>query len=204
MSEKHIFLIKPSIFQRSKLLTITPTHISYGYSNGENEDIRIEKEEIDAYKFGGFYGYDYINMHYAIQLRTLHNKVFKIKEYSFFCIRKKKFFQKYNEILQLLYKYYFQDIVSSYIELFNGNIDFEIEGAIFSREGVQFSNKSPLIKWDNLNTSNHKSYFAISSKQEPTNYKAFSYMDDWNTSIVRIITRSVVHHFETLKRELNN
>ncbi|MGN6567863.1 MAG: hypothetical protein ACTHJ0_07920 [Flavipsychrobacter sp.] len=203
MSDKHVFLIKPSLFHRSKLLTITPEYIAYGESS-DQPSVKFTKENMDAYRFGGFYGNGFLNMHYTVYLRSLGNKTLKIKEYRFLRIRTKKFFEKYHTILRLLYKYYFIHLANYYIELFNNSIDFEINGAIFSGQGVQFSKRSELIKWNELESSNHKSYYALYAKKNNNNYKAFSYMDDWNTMIVLAITRAILHHIKKQQLERNN
>jgi len=203
MADQHIFLIKTSLFHRSKLLTITPEYVAYGESS-DQKSIEFTKENMEAYRFGGFYGANFLNMHYTIYLRSLGNKTLKIKEYRFLRFRKKKFFEKFHSILDLVYQYYFIPIANSYIELFNNSIDFELNGAIFSRAGVQFSKESDLIEWNELESSSHTTYYALCAKKEHSNYKAFSYMDDWNTMIVVAITQAILRHTNSQQLERNN
>ena len=195
MSEKNVYLVRPQFFLGKQILTITPEYISLGNTDNPQGKYSFQKDEVDSYRYTAkkIRHYVYLYTYVKIEVRSLSGKTIRFSLVSLFGINSKKIIAAYSEIINLLYKYYFIDLVKYYLDLFANNVDFNISGLIFTNKGVQFSDKNEIISWDDIGTKDYISYYAVFSKKDNYNYKGFSYWDDWNTTIIYSITRTILH-----------
>lgn len=129
---------------------------------------------------------------YCIDIRDNTGKEIRIRIRSIYGIRKKEKNDQYFQLIHYLYDHYFDDISRSYLNRFESNESFSIAGVDFSDTGLRFNSKSGWVKWEDLQTNSFQSYYALSSKQDPANYRAFVYLDDWNTGVLYSVSRSIL------------
>lgn len=85
-----------------------------------------------------------------------------------------------------------REVAESFITLFKNEITFELLGILFSQRGIQLTKQSQLIPWEDVGTKDYYRYYAIFSKTNPHNYKAFYYLEDWNTGILYSVSRYIL------------
>jgi hypothetical protein len=158
---------------------------------------RFLKEEIEGLRFGVEWvrGYSfYIGRVYCIDIRSEKDQVIKIRLRSAYGIRKRELGDKYLKIVNTLFRYYFDDLSTHYLTLFENNLCFEILGVNFSTEGIFFDEKTGLVPWDSLGTRSHHSYYTLFSETNPSQYKAFDYIHHWNAAVLKSVTEQILRH----------
>ena len=58
--------------------------------------------------------------------------------------------------------------------------------------GIILDKKAQNIPWNDLRTKKNSRYYTIFSKENPDNYKAFYYLDDWNTAVLYSVSRYIL------------
>ena len=188
MAQSLTLNLKETIFDKGSTLIISPESIEYqntSLSKFEIEEIRYGVKFIRGYSF-------YIGRIYCIDVKSLSGSVMQIRLKSLYSIRKKTLGEKYNAIFQALWENYMRDVAESFINLFKSKIDFDLLGITFTQEGIMFDKKNDLIPWEELGTKNYSRYYAIFSKTNHNNYKAFYYLEDWNTVILYSVSRYIL------------
>lgn len=189
MAQSLTLNLKETIFEKETTLIISPESIEY-----QNES--LSKFEIDEIRYGVKFirGYSfYIGRIYCIDIKSVSGTIMKIRLKSLYSIRKKRLGEKYNAILQALWGNYMWNVAESFINIFKSKNDFDLLGIIFTQDGVMFNKKSDLIPWEELGTKNYSGYYAIFSKTNHNNYKAFYYLEDWNTAILYSVLRYILN-----------
>jgi len=188
--------IKSSIFDRDRILILNPEYIQFDDKDlKEAKPTTIVKTEISGFRFGlkpirGYYFH--IGRIYCIDIRGNKDQFIKIRLKSVYGIRKKELTQKYSTIVKALYDYFIDEISLKYLNQFSNNEQFEIAGVNFNEEGVIFNKKIGLITWLDLGTRAYYHYYTLYSKQQPTQYKAFEFINDWNVAILYGVSRQIL------------
>ncbi|PKP22676.1 MAG: hypothetical protein CVU05_02875 [Bacteroidetes bacterium HGW-Bacteroidetes-21] len=159
--------------------------------------IQIDKEEIIAFRYGVSWirGIDfYIGRVYCIDISNGNSKVIKIRLRSLYGIHKLVLNKKFNDFLDKLYEFYFDENISNYIEKINSGEAVTISGVIFKKEGVNLDVKKAdgFIEWTDLYSRVYTYYYTLSSKKKPDYYKAFTYLKDWNAVILYAVSRQIL------------
>jgi hypothetical protein len=153
------------------------------------------KNEITDYRFGIYWlRLDLtFGRQYKIYIRNKENKVLKITFKSYFKYKLNEIHQQYYDILDTLWEFHFSDITDNYLKKFETDEEFTLGDLHFTKQGL--SVKGNFIHWEDVRTSNYYSYFAIYSQKEPDkiNYQ-YSYMDDWNTTILYSALRTILKY----------
>jgi len=186
--------IKASIFASEKPLNITPELLEFGeksLSKFEIAEIRYGIKAIDGYSFR-------IGRIFQIEVKSVTGKIIKIRFQSVYQVRRKKLEEKYIQILNALFENYFNDIVGGFVRSFNNKIDFDILGVTFTQEGVILNKNTATILWMNLGTQNYWTYYALFSKSDPHHNRAFYYLTDWNTIVLRTVSRHILKEKEII------
>ena len=188
--------LKSSIFDRYRQLTINKDFLEFDDNELISKDpTKFLKDDIQAFRYGITWinGYQFtIGRTYCVDIQDKQNKIIRIRLKSIYGIRKKMLTDKYIKIVNALYENYFDDISRSYLTMFENNIDFELEGLIFTQSGVILGKKAELITWENIGTGSYVTYYTIYPKSDPTAYKAFEYLHNWNTGIVYSVSRQIL------------
>lgn len=193
--------IKRSFFDNSnRELIINSEYIKFEDKDHKNNSFSIfKKEEITDYRYGirWINGFKFIiGREYQIFIKNNNNDIIKINFSTYYGRKINEYHKKYVKITEHLWDNFFKDIAISYIEKLKNGESFTIGKIEFSNEGILFSNgilKKSISKidWQDLETKNYQTYFAIFSKNNPANINCcLYYKDDWNTAIIYSIIRT--------------
>ena len=182
--------IKETLFNKKNTLVISPESIEY-----KNDS--LSKLDIDEIRYGVkkiiWFDGIYFGRIYCIDIKSHLGTVIRIRLHSAYGIRKKQLYKKYSIIIEALWENYMHDVAETFINFYRNKIDFDLLGILFSRAGIQFTQQSDLIPWEDIGTKNYSRYYAIFSKEDPNNYIAFNYLEDWNTGILHAVTRYILN-----------
>lgn len=189
MSQPFTIPLKETVFDKENTLVITGESIEYKKAS-------LSKLDIDEIRHGvkKFIWFDgiYFGRKYCIDVKSHSGTVIRIRLQSAYGIRRKRLYKKYRIIVDALWENYMRDVAENFVNFYKNKIDFDLLGILFSQAGIQLSKQSDLIPWEDVGTKNYYRYYAIFSKENPTIYKAFYYLEDWNTSILYYVSRSIL------------
>jgi len=196
MSEPLEFMLKSSIFDRSRKLTLDPEYLEFDDNDRmDGAPTRFEKSEVEGIKYGirGIRGYNFrIGRIYTIDIRDREGRVIKLRLKSIYRIRIRQLEQKYQQIRKFLFEFYFHDLVRQYIKKLGDGETLSLGGVDFKPEGVIFDEKVGLISWDFLGTKKYHYYYTLFSAENPDQYKAFNYLDQWNAGVIHSLTETMI------------
>lgn len=180
--------LHPLLIGKRKLLKLSEAGIEF---NGQI----FRKADIAEFRYGILWVNGIhltIGRVYCIDIKNSNGDDLKIRLKSAYGIRKKAVTDQYIQIVSYLYEKYFNEIISAYLTRFAANESFSILGVQFYPEGIQLNEHSGLIKWEALQTINYQSYYALSSKSDPNKYRAFVYLEDFNTGVLYSVSRTIL------------
>lgn len=192
MSPSVELTIKPTVFDKPYHLIIDPAYLEL---DNYKSPVRFEKGEIIAFRFGVKWirGYQFvIGRIYIIEVQSADKRIIKIKLKSLYGINKGVLHQKYVTIVNALADKYFDDISRAYLERFDRNEPIKVEGVLFNAEGISWNNNMQIIKWDDVGTKAYRTYYSIFSKANPSIYKTFEFLSDWNSEVVYGVSRGIL------------
>lgn len=198
MSGSTVFNIKSSIFDRERELVLDKELLTF-----DNKDrigvppAKILKQEIVAFRFGVRWikGYMFvIGRVYCIDINSSLGEVIKIRLKSLYGINKEKLAQKFSKILSTLYDIYFDDLIWKYLKQYEDLQDFEILGTTVRQDGLLIGPKAIHIAWEDVGIKSYHTYFTVFSISDPTVYKAFEYLNDWNTGVLYSVTSMILNN----------
>jgi hypothetical protein len=188
--------IKSSILDRDRKLSLKEEFIEF-----EDKDLigasptRLVKSELSEFR----YGIKWISgIHltigrvYTVDIRDIHGNEINLRLKSLYGVRKKQLLEKYVKIVSHLYDQYFNDISRDYLDKFLAGESVSILGVEFTAGGVILNKKIGLIRWEDLETRSYWSYYTLSSKLDSTKYKAYVYLEDWNTGVLYTVSREIL------------
>lgn len=160
-----------------------------------DDNTRFEKNEITAFRYGVKWirGYQLvIGRIYVVEIQSSGKRTINIRLKSLYGINKKVIGKQYLAIVNAIADNYFDDIARSYLKQFENNEPFKVEDVYFNTEGLSWNKNMPLIKWDDVGTKAYRTYYSIFSKSNPTIYKTFECLTDWNTGMIYSVSRSIL------------
>jgi len=178
--------IKPNILDRKRKFVINPEFISYEDSDWKDiPDTLLKKDEVTGFKFGiePIKGYAFtIGRRYCIDIKGANNRIMKIRFTSLYKIKNLELRTNYLSILDAFFKTHYDNILNSYINLFNQHSYVEILETTFKSDSVLLIGHN--VPYEDLGFRDYTSYYSLFSKSNPKIYKTYSYLNDWNSSIV--------------------
>jgi len=196
MAQSVQLILQSSLFDRKRQITITSEFIEF-----DNADLisgsptKFMKSEILDWRYGvkGISGYRFnIGRIYLIDIRDRSGNSIKIRLKSIYGVRKKQLAEKYVQIANAIQENFFQDITRDYLHSFHESGETKLLGVTFNQEGVVWDKNRIPIPWLDVGTKSYSTYYSIFSISNPNNYKAFNYINDWNTSVLYGISRSIL------------
>jgi len=187
MAPELTFLIKSSLFDRDRMLTIHPDYLAF-----DDNDLKsagpttIEKANIESFRFGIDWAtglYFTIGRTYRIEVRNHEGKVIRIRLRSIYGIRKKQLTEKYKTIYGALHDSYFNDLGLHYVKLVNDGLAFKLAGVTITPAGIE-DPKIGALAWVSLGLRAYTTYFAIYDNSDPTKYHIFDYGIEWNAVLL--------------------
>ncbi|MGN8057270.1 hypothetical protein ACTJKN_13415 [Pedobacter sp. 22163] len=207
-SNQKNWLIKKSYFDRKpKNLLFTPQSILFGNQKLSVPTITdLSTEEPLEYRFGikWIRGFEFIvGRKYQLLIRNSDGEMIKISFGSYYGINKVHLYNQYAEILNKLWESYFDGLVDHYLALFSQKTPFIVANVTFDEAGIKIrstkfiNEEEKSLLWPDVGTKNYRTYFAIFSKQDPSNInKGYSYLDDWNTGVLYSVIETILKGFE--------
>ncbi|MDD2798562.1 MAG: hypothetical protein PHV20_08225 [Bacteroidales bacterium] len=188
---------KTNFYSPKRVITFSEDELTL--SNENRTITKLEKKEIEGFRFGVSWirGVDFtIGRLFCIDIRDSKNRIIKIRLRSIYSINKKTLSEKFTDIVDKLYEYYFEDIISYQIENILKGETLQIEGFAFSNSGVcwDISKKNIFVKWEDLRLREYTYYFALFSDENHNNYKAQTYLTDWNAAVIFAVSKSILKH----------
>jgi hypothetical protein len=186
---------KTNFFSKQKTVVFSENALSL-YS-GNKLLLQIDQEQICNVRYGVDWisGYRfYIGRIYRIDVSDGRRKTIKVRLRSLYGINKGKLEDKYVTIVDKLYDFYFKDKILNYIGRINSGEDVAMAGIVFKKDGIVLNSKraSRFIAWEDLNSRSYYDYHTLSSKKQPDFYNAFTYLKDWNATLVFSISRGIL------------
>jgi len=203
-NRKNRWLIKDSFFDRHpKELLFTPQSIIFSNQKlSVPTTTDLSKEEPLEFRFGikWIRGFEFIvGRKYQLLIKNSDGEIIKISFSSYYGINKVHLYNQYAEILNQLWESYFDGLVDHYLALFSQKIPFILANVTFDELGIRIKSANFIkeeeksLLWPDVGTKNYRTYFAIFSKQNPSNInKGYSYLDDWNTGVLYSVIETIL------------
>jgi hypothetical protein len=189
ITEKFETMVRSTLLDRPRLLVIDAQYIEFDDQDRVSmPPTRFLKTEIQALRYGvkGISGYRFrIGRIYCIDVRDISGRVIKIRLKSVYRVRRKLLGEKYQQITNSLFKYYFHDMTRHYLRQFQEGQSVELLGVNLSQQAVLFDEKAGWVGWEFLGTKRYWHYYTLYSEESPDNYRAFVFLDDWNAGVLR-------------------
>lgn len=188
------FQIKPNVLDRNRKLIIDSENIEFDDSVWVNNPItKFSRCEVASFRYGVKFikGYRFtIGRTYCIDIKSLDDRIIKIRLISLYGIRKTALFKKFHQILNSFFETHHKDLVAYYLAVFETGLQIDILGTSFRQSGVVINGKE--VCWEDLCTTNYSTYYALFSKKDASIYKSFNYLNDWNAAVVYSFTKHVL------------
>lgn len=165
--------------------------------SGNGKKLELKKDEINKVRFGLKWvrGFEFvIGRVYCIDISNGADKMIQIRLKSFYGRNKLEMSEKYNGIINHIYKFCLDEKVLGYVKKINHGEEVKIAEMIFNEQGVSLNekNRDDLTPWENLNARAYSSYYALADKNQANKHKSLYYLTDWNAALVYSLTRYVL------------
>lgn len=199
------FIIKRGITDNApRKLILNPEFIQFESNDLiTNLHTTFDKNEISEFRFGMKWISFKITFgrEYFIYIKNNQNKIIKINFATYFGRKKNEYHKLYSEIVQNLRKIYFDEKVTELLKKYENNEEFTIGEVAFNKEGIKIkvngivNQVEKKIEWNNIRTKAYMSYFSIYSAEEPSKTnRGYSYLNDWNTSVLYSVLRTLLEN----------
>ncbi len=211
MEDIHFSIKRGLLDNRERKLIINPECIKFENKDSKSDTYtQFNKESIVEYRYGikwieGIYFT--IGREYQIFIRNSENNILKINFKSFYGFQKKEYHNKFADIVNSIWNYFFSEISESYLTKFQNNENFGIGNVVFTKNHLTINvngiikEEPKTIPWEKVGTRDYQTYFAIYSTDNPTDiYRGYNYLTDWNTDILYSVVRTIIN---TKKNEIS-
>ncbi|KMQ68329.1 hypothetical protein ACM39_07340 [Chryseobacterium sp. FH2] len=190
-------IVKGLFDNRKRQLIIDENFIKF-----ENKDKKddlftiINKDEIIGFRYGTHFirGYRFIiGREYQIFIRNKSGKELKINFSLFYKRKLNEKHQLFCDLVNELWKQYFDEILENYFQKFKNNVPFELSGVKVLHDRIQFSNKKILL--EDLDTKAYYQYLMIFSKQDKYNNKMLYYLKDKDAVILSDLLTKIKNEY---------
>lgn len=140
---------------------------------------------------------------YCFDILNDKKKVMKIRIKTFYGINKKSLNDKYSLLIDHLFDFHYEERVKSNLnEFYDGN-DVEIAQVVYNQSGVclDAKNKAEMIEWGDLFSKSYFDYYALASVKNPTIYRTFNYLKEWDAVLIYSFTKSVLEIMKNKSEE---
>lgn len=189
------YALKAGPFDRPRTLSIEPDIIRYDEfdlkSRGYNQML---KSEIADFKYiAEPIRWDLITVgrKYTICIKNTAGKIITIRFKNFFWLKNHSS-KIFTEILNLLWEYYFKDIVDQHLisfyerqeELFIGKLKIHQQGIDVTGTGLSFT-------WEELEFKAYTRFFVLSNRDKPEFHIWIDY-NEWHTEILYSLIKTIL------------
>lgn len=192
------FKLKSSLFDRNRRLILTKDYLEY-----ENKDLksdlfsRLEKVDIIDFKHEFekliFYRFP-IGNKFSISFLDKKNQVMKVKFKEYFW-NSSNYAKIYSELINIIWEYYFFDIVNSYYDKYKNNGSLNFKDVRITQSGINLISINKSIAWAYVKYTQYYTYFVIYDAQNSNVYHRISF-DEWNAEIIFSLIRTIQKHLK--------
>jgi hypothetical protein len=190
------FMVRSTILDRQRKLVIDPEYLEFDDQDKvSGGPTRFARDSIEGLLYGvkGIKGYRFrIGRIYCIDVRDDSGRVIKIRLKSVYRVRLKLLQKKYEAIINGLFQSYFHDIARNYLRQFRQGQPVDLLGVNLDSEGVLFDPKVGRISWHFIGTKRFWHYYTLYSAEDPTKYRAFVFLEDWNAGVLRSLIETIL------------
>lgn len=190
------YKIKNGLLARPRKLILTKDYIAFENSNlNSGQFIKLNKVDIIDFKraLERIVWYEFtVGYEYAFTFLDKDKKILDIRFKNYFGLES-NYKQIYAEIIDLIWEYYFIDIVNIDIDEIYNNQNLEFNGIKVGLEGVKFINTNETVEWGNLDYKEYFRYFAVLKIDNPKFYQTFDF-NDWNSERLFCLVRTLKKH----------
>ncbi|MGD1318037.1 hypothetical protein [Chryseobacterium sp. 2R14A] len=203
---KEFSIIRGLFDTRKRQLIINPNFIKFE-NKDRNEDLFtiIPKEEIIGIRYGIHFikGLEfYIGREYQIFIRSKSGNELKIFFKLFYRRKLGEKHKLFCDIIDVLWEYYFDDILNDYIDQFNNNRDFNLAGILFKNDCIQFDNNE--ISYSDLSLKKYYHYFVLHSTKDQYVNKMIHYLKDKDAIILNEILNCIIKNEQLRAKEVSD
>lgn len=194
--------LKAGPFDRTRTLTIEPGAIRYDEfdlkSRGYNE---MSKSEITDFKYiAEPIRWDFITVgrKYTITIKSTDGKLMTIRFKNLFWL-KNHYDKIFNEIITLLWEYYFKNVVDQYLIRFYDHQDaFQIGKLKIHQRGIDVAGTGLSFTWEELEFKAYTRFFVLSKRHKPEFHIWIDY-NEWHTEILYSLIKTIITEKRTSK-----
>jgi hypothetical protein len=185
--------LRAGLFDRPRKLILSKDFIEFENKNLKTDLFtRIVKADIVDFKRGleRIIWYEFsVGYEYSFSLLDKHNKTLDIKFKSYFGLQS-NYGQFYSEITNLIWEYYFTDLMNQDIDKIYSNNDIEFNKIKIGLEGIEFTDTKEIIDWRNLDHKEYFGYFAIHKTDNSKIHRTFNF-NEWNSERLYCLIRTI-------------
>ena len=140
---------------------------------------------------------------YEFSVGYVYSLTFLDKDNKILCINFRDYFglqptygQFYSELINLIWEYYFTDIVNRDLVKIYDNKEIKINNIKIGLGGVEFTDTSEMIDWKSLEYKEYFKYFAIHRSDNSKIHRTFNF-NEWNSERLYCLIR-------TIKKDIGN
>lgn len=185
---------KSTAFNRQHHLELSDKEIVF--EKGSKNRIVLQVNDDLSFKFGidSIRGFEFpIGRVYSIDIQDSNNRTVKIRMKTLYGMGNKSVSEKFNLILDKLFKLYYTPMYYNKIDQILNNETIEVCGCLLTKEGIRFDKRAELIRWESIDSGKFNRYYSITSKENTSKYKMFYFLHDWNAYLLILIA----DHFAT-------
>lgn len=178
--------IQPGLLSKQQRLIITDGYIRFEGRDRDGKTARtLYKDDIADFKHGMNWIIWYrftVGQHFLITLKDKRDREWKISFRNYFGIHK-HLFNAYAAMVDDIWKYYYQEIVNTYIEKLDHNEALLLKGLRLTGKGIELGKEKPFLPWPSARIREYDSYFAIFDKDKPDLHTRISY-NEYETELL--------------------
>jgi hypothetical protein len=127
---------------------------------------------------------------YVIEIKHTNDSITKLNLHSYYGLRVQNYEEAWSDTISHLYSFYFSGQLNMYMELFQLGQSFDLLGVTFHANGISWG-QNGILPWNQITTSNYRTYFVIHHKQNARINKSFNFLNDWNAHILQAMLKYV-------------
>jgi hypothetical protein len=191
--------IRSSRFDRERKLSLHQNRIEFDSRDLIGaEPERFHRREIAAFRYGTHRMW-YFSYRFEIDVLMRSGSKLELRMRCWFWIGMKRIMRKQHDIVQALFDIYFLDHARDLLRDLNAGLPVKLNDCFVTGDGISLRADAPAIPWQDVVLRDFRSYFAVRSVHDGTNYRAFDYFHDWNSAVLNALIRTIIDRKESEK-----
>ncbi len=185
--------MRGGLFDRERTLRLMPDYLEYDNKDLVSEPFtRVRKEDMADISYSAdwniWYRF-YVGSTYRINIKTKDHRVLRVKFTSYFSANE-KVNDAYDTIVNLLWEYYLEDIVTERLEEFEASKKLQLAGFTLTEHGVTVPEKKLFIEWGDVELKEYEAYHMVYNRQQPTEHQDIR-LGEWGSEVLYSIIKKL-------------